>query len=146
MGYWLTTLAVIVLGVLTIFSVGELVLVLALAMVVLGPFRRRPRVYWPPMAAVIAFLVGYLAVAPLSCFATAVLPGEVSPVVCSSLLGVQYTGTTPYNPSSLPGVYAGVVLAAVAGPVVGLGLWFRGRLRRAEQPRDETAGEERQAE
>jgi lysylphosphatidylglycerol synthetase-like protein (DUF2156 family) len=145
-GYWLATLALIAFGVLAIFSFGEFVLVLALAMVVLGPFRHRPAVFWPPMAAVIAFLVGYLAVAPLSCFATAVLPGEVSPVVCSSLLGVQYTGTTPYGPSTLPGVYAGLVAAAAAGLLVGLGLWWRGRLRRAEHPGDQAAGEQRQAE
>jgi hypothetical protein len=118
MTYWLTILALIVLGVLTAFSFGWMILLVAAAMIVLGPFRRRPAIYWPAMAAVVAFVLGYVAVAPLSCFATAEPFGVDSPVVCSSLLGIEYTGTTPYNPSQLPGLYAGVVLAPIAALVV----------------------------
>lgn len=125
MGYWLTTLALIVFGILALFSIGWMVLLVALAMVVLGPFRHRSRIYWPPMAAVIGFLIGYVAVAPLSCFATAELPGIASPVVCSSLLGIQYTGTTPYAPSQLPGVYAGLAVGLIAALLVGVSLWTR---------------------
>ena len=132
MGYWLATLALIVLGFLAMFSVGWMLLVVGLAMTVLAPLRHRPAIYWPPMAAVLAFLVGYLAVAPLSCFATAEPPGAVSPVICSSLLGVQYTGTTPYTPSQLPGLAAGLLSALAAACLVGLGTWLR-RRRRADR-------------
>ena len=125
MGYWLTTLALIVFGILAAFSIGWMVLLVALAMVVLAPFRHRPGIYWPPMAAVIGFLVGYLAVAPLSCFATAVPLGTTAPVVCSSLLGIQYTGTIPYTPSQLPGVYAGLAVGLIAALLVGVSLWTR---------------------
>jgi len=123
--YWLTALALIVFGLLAIFSFGWILFVVALAMVVLGPVRRRPEIFWPPMTAVIAFLVGYLAVAPLSCFASAEPPGVVSPVVCTSALGVEYRGEGSFAPSSLPGVEAGLVLALVANIVVGAVLWWR---------------------
>jgi hypothetical protein len=131
--YWLATVALIVLGVLTGFSIGPFILLVAAAMVVLGPVRHRPAIYWPPMAAVFAFLIGFVGVAPMSCAATAVIPGEVSTTVCSSLFGLRYTGTGIYNPSLLPGVYAGLALAGIALLLVAGAMWWRRRVR----PRDD---------
>lgn len=118
MAYWLSTLAVIVLGFLTGFSIGPFLLLIGFAMLLLGPFRRRPLIYWPPMAAALAFIVGYLAVAPFYCYAHSEA-GAGSITRCSSLVGVQYTGVGVYNPSLLPGVYAGLALAAVTALLVG---------------------------
>lgn len=79
MGYWVAALAVIVLGFLTGFSIGVLLLPIGLAMAVLGPFRHRPLIFWPPMAALLAFLVGFVAVAPLICAADGVVAAPPIP-------------------------------------------------------------------
>ncbi len=126
MSYWLSTLAVIVVGFLTGFSIGPFLLLIGFAMLVLGPFRRRPLIYWPPMAAACAFIVGCLAVAPFSCGAHAEA-GGTSTTICSSLAGIQYTGVGIYNPSLLPGVYAGLALAALTALSVGAALWWRSK-------------------
>ena len=78
------------------------------------------------MAAVLAFIAGYLAVAPFYCGANGEVGGG-STTVCSSLIGIQYTGTGIYNPSLLPGVYAGLVLAAISALLVAGMLWWRRR-------------------
>jgi hypothetical protein len=67
----------------------------------------------------------YVAVAPLSCFTNAEAPGVVSPVACTSVLGVEYRGEGSFTPSDLPGVEAGLLLALVAAPMVGAMLWWR---------------------
>ncbi len=122
MAYWLAALAVLVVGFFTGFSIGTFIMPIGLAMLALGPFRHRPLIYWPPMAAVVAFIGGYLAVAPFFCAAHAE-PGGVSSTVCSSLIGIQYTGAGTYNPSVLPGVYAGLALAAITALLVGATMW-----------------------
>lgn len=118
MAYWVLTLALIVLGVLTGFSIGPFLLVIALAMVVLGPFRRRPFVFWPLMVGAVGFVIGYLTVAPFWCSATAAIPGGTSATVCSSLAGIQYAGSGLYDPPRLPGLVAAIACAAVAGVLV----------------------------
>lgn len=127
MAYWLTAIAMLVLGFLTGYSVGPFLLLIGVAMLILGPFRRRPLVFWPPMAGVFAFIVGFLAVAPFWCGANAVEPGGSSTTVCSSLIGITYTGTGSYNPSLLPGVYAGLAFAAIAVSLAAGIMWWRHR-------------------
>lgn len=126
MSYWLSTLALIVVGFLTGFSIGPLLLLIGFAMLVLGLFRGRPLIYWPPMAAACAFIVGYLAVAPFYCAADAEA-GGTSTTTCSSLAGIQYTGVGTYNPSLLPGVYAGLAVAVLTALLVGGTLWWRSK-------------------
>ncbi len=126
MTYWLAVLVLLVLGFLTGFSIGLFVLLVAVAMLVLGPFRHRPLIYWPPMAGVLAFILGYLAVAPLSCEARGEV-GGASTTVCSSLIGITYTGTGTYNPSLQPGLVAGLVAALTAALLVALLVWRTGR-------------------
>ncbi|MEO7666717.1 MAG: hypothetical protein ABIU97_06750 [Dehalococcoidia bacterium] len=86
--YWITSLVLVVFGFLGSFSIGQPFLLIGLAMLVLGPIRKRPLVYWPPMLAVVAYNIVYWAVAPLSCTATAAV-GGTSHTVCSSLIGVH---------------------------------------------------------
>jgi hypothetical protein len=121
MAYWVATLTLIVVGFLTGFSIGVLLLPIGLAMAVLGPFRHRPLIFWPPMAALVAFLVGYVAVAPLICAADG---GSGAGSVCSSLIGIWYPGP---HPSLLPAISAGLALAALIGVLV---LAFIGRVAR----------------
>jgi hypothetical protein len=86
-------------------------------MLVLGRLRSRPVMFWPPLAAVIAYNVGYWAVAPLYCTATEAA-GETSTTTCSSLLGIGYSGSGIYNPSLDPANLAGLLFAAIALVVV----------------------------
>jgi len=113
MGYWITSLGLIAFGFLGAFSIGRPFFLVGLAMLVLGPVRRRPALFWPPLLAVVAYNVGYWAVAPLYCTATEVVGGP-STTVCSSVLGINYSGSGTYNPSGDPANMAGLLLAAVA--------------------------------
>jgi hypothetical protein len=81
-------------------------------MLLLGPFRRRPQILWPPVLAVVAYNLTYFAVAPFSCTASS-LNGAAPTTVCSSLIGIRYTGEGNYNPSLLPAILVGVAVAAL---------------------------------
>jgi hypothetical protein len=70
-------------------------------------------IFWPPLLAVVAYNVGYWAVAPLYCTATEAVGGP-STTTCSSVLGINYSGSGLYNPSLDPANMAGLLLAAVA--------------------------------
>lgn len=86
-------------------------------MLVLGPVRRRPALFWPPLLAVVAYNAAYWAVAPLYCTATEAV-GGLSTTVCSSVLGINYSGTGSDNPWLDPANMAGLLLAALAFIVV----------------------------
>jgi hypothetical protein len=125
MAYWVASLALIVFGFLSSLSIGQPFLLVGVAMLVLGAFRGRPRIYWPPLLAVIAYDVAYWAVAPYRCFARSDA-GEISNTACSSLVGQHYAGVGIFNPSLLPAIVAGLVAAGVAGLTFALLIW-RGR-------------------
>jgi hypothetical protein len=112
-GYWAASIGLIAFGVVAMFSIGRPFLFVGLAMLILGPLRRRPVLFWPPLAAVIAYNVGYWAVAPLYCTATETA-GGTSTTTCSSLIGIGYSGSGIYNPSLDPANQAGLALAAIA--------------------------------
>jgi hypothetical protein len=131
-GYWAASIGLIAFGVVAMFSIGRPFLLVGLAMLILGPLRRRPVLFWPPLAAVIAYNVGYWAVAPLSCTATEAA-GGTSTTSCSSLIGIGYSGSGIYNPSLDPANQAGLVLAVIAFVVVlATLLWQRRRAETAD--------------
>ncbi len=131
--YWVIVLSLFLLGLVSLFSIGRAFWLLAAAMLVLGPFRSRPRVWWSGMALVTGFLLAYAAVAPWGCTSTE----SFDPVtgvaaegvtVCRSLTGVEYVGLEGFEPSGVPGIVAGVVVGVVAAMFV----WHR--LSRPETP------------
>ncbi|MDH3607597.1 MAG: hypothetical protein OER12_11445, partial [Acidimicrobiia bacterium] len=104
-------------GFITGFSIGIPFLLVGVTLAALSPFRARPRIFWPVLVVVIGFLVGYVLVAPFSCsISEAVDPttgaSTVSPELCRSLLGVEYTGSP-----QTPGLTIGVLVALVGGTV-----------------------------
>jgi hypothetical protein len=124
--YWVIVVSLLVLGFLSMFTIGLAVLLVAAAMIVLSPFRSRPRVWWSGMALVVGYLVGYAAVAPWGCSQTATFDvaagvAEEAPTVCRSLTGIEYTGPDGFEPSKTPGVIAGVTLGVLAAWAV----WIR---------------------
>jgi hypothetical protein len=112
MAYWLLSLTLIVFGFLTGFSIGQPFLLIGLALLALGPFRKRPRVFWPPFLAVVAYDVAYWALVPFSCTATQAV-GAASSTVCTNLLGARFEGTGVYNPSPMPATLAALACSSI---------------------------------
>jgi len=120
--YWLTVLALVALGLLTIFSLGLYFWFIALALVLLSPFRSRPRIFRSGIALFLGFLIGYFLVAPWGCvqsFTADPTTGEetVSPVVCTSSIGIEYSGPEPFDPSRTPALFVGGASAVIAAGV-----------------------------
>jgi hypothetical protein len=121
MGYWITTFGLITFGFLAMLSIGRPFLLVGLALLLLRPFRNRPAAFWPPLAAIIAWNVAFMAIAPMSCVATQRVDvdssGE-STTVCSSLTGIVYSGRGVYNPPMDPANQAALLVAVFAFVVV----------------------------
>jgi hypothetical protein len=116
MAYWIAALLLVAFGFLTGFSIGPPFLVVGLTMLVLGPLRRWPRVFWPSLVGVLAFNLGVILVIPMYCTATSEA-GGVSHTVCSSLLGLTWSGSGLYNPppeAFAVAIRTGLAVAAVA--------------------------------
>jgi hypothetical protein len=102
-------------------------LLVGLALLVLGPLRRWPRLFWPPLAGVLVFILGVVLFIPLSCTATGEV-GQISNTVCTSILGSTWSGSGLYNPP--PEAFAlafraGVGAGAVAAIATLVGLTLR---------------------
>lgn len=72
-------------------------------------------VFWSGLALVLGFLAGYAIVASAWCMATPIPAEEAAstgPVLCRSLGGITYEGSSGYNPSLGPGLAAGAVGAS----------------------------------
>lgn len=134
--YWILVGALIVFGVLGAASIGLPFLALGLTLAALSGFRGRPRVFWPVLLAVVGFFVGYALVAPWYCsqevYSEVGGPLVDSGVVCQSLVGVTYRGPGGYNPSSLPGLIAGVASALLFGGIAWIVM--RGRTTSSRPP------------
>lgn len=120
--YWLIVLVLVALGFLTIFSLGLYFWFLAVTLILLSPFRSRPRIFLTGIALFVGFFVSYVLVAPWGCsqsFTSNPTTGEetVSPVVCTSPIGVEYSGPDPFEPSRTPALIAGGATAVVAAAV-----------------------------
>jgi hypothetical protein len=128
MAYWIVAAGLCLFGFLTGFSIGQPFLLVGVALVLLGPVRHRARIFVPILAAVVAYNLGFFLSVPFYCTATS-LAGQVSLVVCKSLLGATFTGGEGYNPSPVPAIQSGLILATVAG-TLSLGLLVAGTYRR----------------
>jgi hypothetical protein len=126
LSYWITSLGLIAFGLVGMLSIGRPFFLVGLAMLILGPLRRRPALYWPPLVAVIAYNVGWWAVAPMYCTATQAV-GGASTTACSSLIGINYSGPGIYNPSLEPANQAGVLMAVVVFVVAVVAMLRKGR-------------------
>lgn len=129
--YWALAVLFIGFGSLAIFTIGMPFLATGIALVALAPSRDRPGVFWPWLAGVLAFFVGYVVVVPFACSAQEIATtssgngsGAVEAaggdVACTNLLGIDYTGGPGYNPPRWP--------AAIAGGATALGAGFGTRI------------------
>lgn len=127
--YWAGAVVLVAFGYPMLFGYGAPFLLIGLAMAALWPVRRKPRIYWSAMVGVFAFIAGFVLAVPLGCSSSAVpaLPGSTGPsavghTTCTNILGLDYSGPTPYRPSLVPALMAGVgaaLLGAAAAWLVG---------------------------
>ena len=120
--YWLIVLVLVAIGFLTIFSFGLSFWFIAVGLIVLSPFRSRQRVFRSGFALFVGFLIGYVLVAPWGCgqsVAADPSTGQetVSAVVCTSPIGIEYSGPEPFDPSRTSALIAGGVSALIASAV-----------------------------
>lgn len=119
MTYWILSLGLLSFGVIGLASIGRPFAIIGLAMLILGRLRKRPMLFWPPLAAVVAWNVGFLAIAPFSCTATATVGvgttgTDEGMTVCTSLVGISYSGRGIYNPSLEPANQLALLMSALA--------------------------------
>lgn len=132
--FWLVVGVLFAFGVLTIFSIGLYFWFMAVALALLSPFRSRPQVFLPGLALFLGFLMAYVLVAPWVCsqsFSQNFASGEetISPVICTSPIGIEYSGPEPFEPSRSPALIAGGVTATGAAAVT----WAVVRSRRQRE-------------
>lgn len=130
--YWLVVGFLIAFGFLTIFSIGLYFWFLAVALILLSPFRSRPKVFLPGIALFLGLLFGYVLVAPWSCSQSFMENPNTgvevtSDVVCTSPTGIEYSGPEPFEPDRTPALITGIITGIVAAAAT----WFVIRSRSA---------------
>ncbi len=111
--YWGLVVFLIGFGFLGLLSVGLPFLLLGITLAILSQRRHETGVVASGVAAIVGFTTGYILVAPLGCTTSGGDPGSIPHTVCSNILGIDYSGTGVYNPSLLPGLIAGLVVAVL---------------------------------
>lgn len=130
-GYWAVVFTLCLVGVIGIFSVGMPLLLLGVTLAIAAPWRTQRAILWPAVTAVVAFVAGYVLVAPLGCSTTAsaTIPAESTTAssmlsdqstTCTNVLGIDYSGAGLYNPSLVPALVAGLGLSLMAAATVGV--------------------------
>lgn len=118
MAYWTFVAVLVVFGVLSGFSIGIPFLLLGMTLICVSPFRGRRVVFWPPIAAVLGLIAGFIVVAPFACVAET--SGTSQGIVeehaeCKSAVGITYPLSDDLDgPSFLPAWIAGGATAAAA--------------------------------
>jgi len=128
-------LVLVVFGFVAGFSIGAPFLYLGLGMLILHPFRSRPRVYWPLLGGLAAFLVGTALVVPMSCTALGTVGGS-SVTICSSLVGLTWSGSGAFNPPPEASELA-IRVGLVAGATVAAATWSLLTIRQRHRGPDE---------
>jgi hypothetical protein len=111
--YWALVVFLIGSGFLGLLSVGLPFLLLGITLAILSQRRHETGVVASGVAAIVGFTTGYILVAPLGCTTSGGVPGSTPHTVCGNILGIDYSGTGVYNPSLLPGLSAGLILAVL---------------------------------
>jgi hypothetical protein len=108
--YWTFVVALIAFGVVGILSIGMPFLLLGVLLAALSGQRRRPVVFWPPVAGLLAFFAAFIVTAPLGCTVSA-SGSAPSTTRCTNIIGIDYSGGGRYNPSPAPALLIGLVVA-----------------------------------
>jgi hypothetical protein len=130
--YLAGAIALTVFGFLAGFSLGPGLFLLGIVLLALTPVRTRAALFWPPVAAALAWVGAWYASAPLRCTATddAGSTAAQSVVTCFSLLGV----TSPDPPAMLNAAAGFAAAAAVTAFVTALVILRTRQTRRSTTP------------
>jgi hypothetical protein len=112
--YWTVTVVLIAFGTLGLLSIGFPFLLLGIALAIVAQRRHETGLVAGVVAAAVGFSVGYILIAPLTCSTSASSADPVEQTVCSNVLGIDYSGRGSYDPSLLPALLAGLVVAVLA--------------------------------
>jgi len=114
MAYWILALLVTGFGLVTGFSIGRPIFLLGVTLIVLGRWRRKPRVFWPVILGVVGFDLGFLLTAPWTCTATSI---DLGPTVveCRGVLGSMRLPDGIMNLSLEPAIRGGLASAFAIG-------------------------------
>jgi hypothetical protein len=105
----------ILFGLAGFLTIGVPFLLFGVALALLWPYReRKPRVFWPALIGLLAFIAGYILVTPLGCTGITTIPAGAGHTSCSNALGIDYSGGEGYNAPLLPAVLVGLALALVS--------------------------------
>lgn len=110
---WALVVFLIGFGFLGLLSIGLPFLLLGITLAILARRRHETGVIAAGVAAIVGFTLGYILVVPLNCTMTESSLHPGAHTVCSNILGINYSGAGIYNPSVLPPVIAGLVLAVL---------------------------------
>jgi hypothetical protein len=122
--YYGLAMALTAFGLLGMFSIGLPFLLLGITLFALGPHRHRRAVFWPPTLGVLALTAGFVLTAPLGCTATATDVDQIGTTKCTNLIGIDYSGRSPYRAPLLPALAIGV---AAAGATMATARWLLSR-------------------
>ena len=127
-GYLALALTLIVVGFIAAFSIGRPFFVVGVTLMLLGPVRHRPMLFWPWLVGVVTWQLVGLLVGPFYCSTTMTVgsgtssDGSPSETVCRNLVGTLWTGTGGQDPARDAANQAAVLSAAVAIVAAGVTL------------------------
>jgi uncharacterized membrane protein HdeD (DUF308 family) len=102
-------------GVVTLASIGYLLILFGVLLAALAPLRRKPRAFWPWFAGLVVFAAAYLLLAPANCSVGArseIGGAQVEVHFCRSLAGIEYEKAGTEDPAQLP-AFAGSLAAGL---------------------------------
>jgi hypothetical protein len=115
--YWVVAVALTAFGFLALLSIGAPFLLLGVALMLMYPFRRRPKLFWPVVAGVLTFSIVFLLAAPFECEREGVSSTEgveQEHGTCSSFIGIDYEGVGDWDPSFIPALVGGLAAGGIA--------------------------------
>ncbi len=118
--YWIVAIALTAFGFLALLSMGAPFLLLGLTLMVMYPFRRRPRLFWPVVVGAITLSAVFFLAEPFGCEREGISTSEgveEQRGTCSSIIGIDYEGVGDWDPSPVPAALAGVVAGGVAAAI-----------------------------
>ena len=128
--YWLVAVACILFGLVALPSIGGPFLLVGVTLLALGPVRHRSEIFRPVVAGVLFFILAYVLVAPGGCTNVITLksvrregayraaPAEPPTTECGSLIGLDYSGASTYEPPLWPAFLAASAAGVISATLV----------------------------
>jgi len=114
--YWALVIALVLFGMVAIFSIGAPFFLLGVTLAAVAPWRHRPTVLWPAIVGVLGFVAGFILTAPLACSVMVVPAPNFHPAQhCTTVLGMFHYNA--FSPSLVPPLAVGLATAALTAAI-----------------------------